>query len=587
MSGKKESLTRRNFMVASTAAVAAPLLADVADVVPEAKAEKARTSERAKAAEKSYTFAEQKSCDLVVLGGGGSGLVAAVRAAQQSGKKVIVLEKDTEAGGGGRGARTVRIFGSKWQAKRNIKDTMAEYAHEKMNSLNWWLDEKVVHNCLRGTGQFFDWLCEEGGDIEDKFIPGKYVFAHGDYEPTSPQHSTFGLFVVNLMKEKAQKYGVEILTGHPVVDVEVKDGKIVAAVAKSDKGYVRVACKACVLATGSWVSNEAICKKYAPQFFELFCANKMAGPAGGGAAGGQGGQSGQAAQGGAPGGQGHGPSHMSPNYTGDGIPLAEKVGAFVDYDSFVTRPMGPTVSSPSTVCTAISQTPFVVTVSRKGQRFACESVIMNLGFFAGGGLLLKVGGAGYDIFNDDAIAAAFAYQKLPESEKKPVLDVDLVPGYKVRFPETMEKVQSDLKKNLANIVHADTLEELADQLNVDRASLVAVIKKYNEGCAAGDDEFFKSKEFLVPLTHGPYYACRAGMGTDGAFGGVRVNPEMQAYKADRVNLVEGFYVTGDFATGRHVNVRGLKWQVLNDISWAISSGFLAGTNVAAYLQKLG
>ena len=73
--------------------------------------------------------------------------------------------------------------------------------------------------------------------------------------------------------------------------------------------------------------------------------------------------------------------------------------------------------------------------------------------------------------------------------------------------------------------------------------------------------------------------------TDGAFGGVRVNPEMQAYKPDG-GLVEGLYVTGDFATGRHINLGGVKRQVLNDISWALSSGFLAGTNAGKYVERL-
>jgi hypothetical protein len=32
---------------------------------------------------------------------------------------------------------------------------------------------------------------------------------------------------------------------------------------------------------------------------------------------------------------------------------------------------------------------------------------------------------------------------------------------------------------------------------------------------------------------------------------------------------------------------GVKHQVLNDISWAFSSGFMAGTNAGKYLESLG
>jgi hypothetical protein len=661
MTGEKGSLTRRNFMAVGSAIVAAPLLTNVAGMIPEANAEEKKAKvedKKAKVAEKKYQFVEQKSCDLVVLGGGGSGLVAAVRAAQLTGKKVIVLEKDTTAGGGAQGARSFRCFGSKWQAKRNIPDTTSEYAHEKMEWMYWWLDQRVVNNGLRGTGQFFDWMGEQGADLETGFTAEKYVFAHGKYEPVGPQKVGFGRFVMTTMKDRCKALGVEVLTKHPVVDIEVKDGKIVAAIAKSDAGYVRIACKACVLATGSWIRNDAVCKKYAPEFYEaMFGAGAQSGgqggpgaPAAGAAAGGaaQGGApAGQAAmsgggpggQGGAPGGAAGGPGgaaggpgagaaagaaggaaggpggapaggaaggpgggaaggpgagghgnvgHTSSNYTGDGIPLAEKVGAFVDYDSFVIRPMGPLPGGgASSVCNAMMQTPFVVTVNKHGKRYVCESIIMNLGFFDGGSVLTNQGGKSWDIFDDDTIAAALKYQKLPESEKKPMKEVDLVPGFKVKLPETLEDIQADLKANSATILKGDTLEELADKLGVDRKNFVETIKKYNEGCESGEDEFFKSKEFLTPLKKAPFYASKGSLGTDGAFGGVRVNHEMQAYKADRTNLIEGLYVAGDFASGRHVNVRGVKWQVLNDLSWAFSSGYLAGTNVASYLKKLG
>ena len=264
MTEKKLDLTRRKFMAVSSAAIATPILMNMAGKVPEAKgAEK----EAKKVAEKNYDFIDKKSCDLVVLGAGGSGLTAAVRAAQLTGKKVIVLEKAAFTGGGAQSARTMRTFRSKWQKKRNIPDTTVEYARAMMDQLDWRLDPKLVTNCLLGTGQFFDWVCELGGDIEDKFTPDKYHLAVIDSEPIGPQlgnaesGSGYGALMMSIITGKAKTYGVEILTKHPVVDVEVQNGKIVAAIAKSDKGYVHIGCKACDLATGSWINNKEIMNK--------------------------------------------------------------------------------------------------------------------------------------------------------------------------------------------------------------------------------------------------------------------------------------------------------------------------------------
>ncbi len=66
---------------------------------------------------------------------------------------------------------------------------------------------------------------------------------------------------------------------------------------------------------------------------------------------------------------------------------------------------------------------------------------------------------------------------------------------------------------------------------------------------------------------------------------MRVNGRMEAYAADRKHTVEGLYVTGDFASGRYTLLGGYKAQVLNDLSWAFASGFLAGTNASDYLDR--
>lgn len=97
----------------------------------------------------------EKSCDILVLGGGGSGLVAAARAAELSGGKVIVLEKTAVAGGGMLFASTMRTFGSRWQAERNIPDQSDRFLREMMDLTQWRLDPDLVRNAVLATGAFF------------------------------------------------------------------------------------------------------------------------------------------------------------------------------------------------------------------------------------------------------------------------------------------------------------------------------------------------------------------------------------------------------------------------------------------------
>jgi succinate dehydrogenase/fumarate reductase flavoprotein subunit len=622
MSEERFSLSRRKFMVVSSAAIAAPIAAPIlknmAGIIPDANA-----------AEKHYDFIDKKSCDLVVLGGGGSGLTAAVRAAQLTGKKVIVLEKDSTAGGGARGARTVRTFGSKWQAKHNLPNPIVDYTRAMMDQVYWALDPQTVHNALMGTGQFFDWMMELKPGIEEDFTAEKYKQAELPSEPVGPQKSGFGNTMVTILNDKAKSLGVEILTSHPVVDVEVKNGKIIAAIAKSDKGYVRVTCKACVMATGSWASNKDLIKKYAPEFYAVLPYMEGTAGSGGGKGGGMpqgsgqphsgggmpGGQGGdQSAQGsGPPGGQGEGmpqgggqggpPSgggaqggstigHMSPMYTGDGIPLAEKAGAFIDYTNMCFRLLGPSAMTSGQVIGGMRISPFAITVNLDGRRF-CAEPVLHVGLYDGGHVqVLQRQAKTFDIFNDDMVKATYEFNQAVKAGKAEAIQFAAQYGPPVIFPETLEAVQKDLKQSLSagssNIFTANTLEELADKIGVNKATFLETVKKYNDACETGlDYEVGKQKEHLRPFKKGPYYAIEEGLSTDGAFGGVRVDPEMRVYKEDYRAVVEGLYATGDFATGKHVSLGGRRRQVLNDLSWAFSSGFLAGTNVADYLKKLG
>jgi fumarate reductase flavoprotein subunit len=517
----------------------------------------------------------EKSCDLVVLGAGGSGMVAAVRAAQLTGRKVIVLEKSPIVGGAAIFARTVRTFGSRWQKRRNLPDTTTDYARDMMDHVYWRLDEKLVLNSLRGTGQFFDWLCEQKPEIEDQFDVGTYAHVVIDSEPSGPQllgvkaGEGFGRLVMDVMEEKSDAYGIEVLTEHPVVDVEVENGRIVAAIAKSKAGYVRIACGACVLATGSWVNNQEILKKWYPKFVGM---KQWMDPS----------------------------AHLNPNYTGDGIALAEKAGAFMDYESFCMRLMGPMYdlardTGTSPVFLAMAQSPYIISVNVDGKRY-CAEPVGHVGHYTDGDVLIdQPRGHSFEIFDENTLAAEFKRPKCDDTGG----DMASLACYgrtwmsareEIHLPDTMEAVHRSMEERFEAgdkyMFRADSLDALADKIGVNKANFLETVRKYNTSCEKGRDwDFFKREDSLVPLNRPPYYALFGKLMTDGAFGGVRVNPEMQAYRSGG-GLVEGLYATGDFASGRFINLGGVKRQVLNDVSWAFSSGFLAGTNAGRYLGGL-
>ena len=136
-----------------------------------------------------------------------------------------------------------------------------------------------------------------------------------------------------------------------------------------------------------------------------------------------------------------------------------------------------------------------------------------------------------------------------------------------------------------SIARADTLEALAEQMGVNEENLKATVAHYNEMCKNGmDTEYFKDPSEMIPFTGGPYYMVSGGLGTDGAFGGVLVNEEIQATAKDG-GLIDGLYVPGDFSSGRFLNIRNNKVQITNDLSWAFASGWIAGGSAVAYLDK--
>lgn len=509
---------------------------------------------------------KEMTCDVLVVGGGGSGLVAAVRAAEVSGKRVVVMEKAKAPGGGMQFACSMRIFRSKWQKERNIEDKTAEYIRSMMDHTYWRLDHDLVRDAIVGTGEFFDWYYEhETEENRAKYEPKKYIFDLGDVNAQiSPQYDNFrngsGALVMNAMKRACEKLGIAILTQHRAVDVELSNGKVSAVIAESNDGAVRIRCKQVILSCSSWIRNKEVMKKILPDYLEAEV----------------------------------GPSpHENPAYTGDGIPIAEKAGAKIDYDSFCLRLMGPICGAAKNVLDnygnvkkvdfdSLTKDGCLVMVDLNGVRFAAETTTPRMDMFDSGQVLLKhPKGKVYFIYSADTIQEIIRRSRLPQRDDVP--DFMTTPP----LPDIAE-INTWFENANANewseAAMADTVEALALRIGIDPAVLSRTIQEYNADCAEGEDSrCFKDPTDMIALQNGPFYAISGKLATDGAFGGVEVDRNMRAYRADR-SVIDNFYVTGDFASGRHIVLGGVKRQVLNDMSWAFSSGFIAGTRAGEALK---
>ena len=100
---------------------------------------------------------------------------------------------------------------------------------------------------------------------------------------------------------------------------------------------------------------------------------------------------------------------------------------------------------------------------------------------------------------------------------------------------------------------ADTLEELAEKLNLPVDEFVATVKRYNELCAKGvDEDYGKGEHRMTPVDTAPFYGIRTGAWHLTTLDGCRINTDMQVIREDGTPI-EGLYATGDVTGGFFAN----------------------------------
>jgi fumarate reductase flavoprotein subunit len=514
----------------------------------------------------------RRNCDLLVIGGGTSGLIAAAIAAELSGKKVIVLEKAKKPGGSGLYAAGIRLFSTKWQRDAGVPDQMDDYIRSAMNITRWELNPQLVANSFRSLPAFFDWFCTWGKPEEIfTMTESRYSKSRKNIELINKD----GLRTTPVMKrmiERCASQGVEILTEYAATEFIMGDrGEITGVKAKDPEGTTIFNCKFCLVSTGNVINCSPLIDRCVPEYAQ---ALKRRG------------------------------GHRLPSNTGDGVLMAEQAGIPIEYENVCVIYMGinssPGESAPGEPqLNAQGGRGETLFVNLNGKRWVNET-------FAAGDfkwILRRQPKCTFYSVMDSKILTMDPLGRVrisiegntggrnvesgvPDPSEKET-DVGAPAGFQgmSREKPDLKELQRIASLSGRHLVIADTIEELGDKMGVDRKTFVATLKRYNELCAKGhDDDYFKPAKYLLPIEKGPFYAFTYYLNTEGAVGGLAINENMQVMGHD--GPVKGLYAAGDTTGGRFVNHGGDRIEITNDMTWAVASGFLAGQNMGKQLKTV-
>jgi len=466
----------------------------------------------------------------------------------------------------------VRLWSTKWQIDAGVPDQMDDYIRSAMNVTCWELNPQMVANSFRSIPAFFDWFCTWGKPEEVfKMSESRFLKGRKSIDVINKDGMKFAPVMKRLI-DRCTALGVEILTEHAATEFIMGDrGEISGVKAKDPGGTTFFNCKYCLVSTGNVINCGPLMQRCCPDYAQALVRRV---------------------------------GHRLPSNTGDGVVMAEKAGIPIDYNSIAVTYIG------------ILQDPFVPGFTTSGEARG-EALFINVDgkrfineTFADGAysdftwMIRRQPKNTFYLVMDSKVITAEPLPRvtidtsgnkggrnvesgvpdLNAKESTANTAVQGMPGMGRQkiSPEELKKIASMTGRH---VVIGNTVEELADKLGIDRKTLAATVKRYNELCAKGhDDDYFKPAKYMLPVEKGPFYALNYFLAMDGAVGGLAINENMQVMGHD--GPVEGLYAAGDTTGSRYINRAGERIEIVNDNTWAVASGFAAGQNIGKQLKAV-
>jgi len=467
-----------------------------------------------------------KCRDIVVIGGGTAGLAAAVAAGRKD-ADVLVLEKNATLGGNGNFPEGMFAVESDIQNQLLVDARADEYFKMAMEYAHWRLNPRLIRALIDKSGETISWLADMGVEFETVLhhLPKMPEVFHVVKGPVGT-----GRAVMNAIKSALPELPVEIITKAAVIALKLNDKGTWNVTAQIGEKPVDIETKNIIIATGGFAGNYDMIRRFIPSFDE----NETI-------------------------------LNMGIRHQGDGVKMAEETGAAIG-DSVALEMAAPKYRGQPVLGMFLSK-PNTLWINRRGVRFADEGLVYNFAESANA-VWRQPGKECYVVFNEDIKNAIFKMGMDPVEQR-------------AMSPDAIEKIPAAIKHETKTGLALCTkaIEEIADFIGCDQAIFVNTIKEYNESCSKGYDAIFaKDRNYMIPLSEGPYYVIKAGVGMIATHGGILTDEKMRVLDKNQQPM-KGLYAAG-IDVG---DVDGDTYQLAlsgHAFSFSINGGRIAGENAA-------
>lgn len=462
---------------------------------------------------------ETIECELLIVGSGTAGHFAAMNAVRL-GASPLIIEK-AEIGLGIR--YQMGAINTKLMQSAGIEVDRNEITRDFSRYSNCWNDPKLVHLWYDNSAEpfdFYDDLCREAGLRPHlmKFATNEENALKGFVECNEVlKDADLDLDPAQVVEAYVEESGGAFRYNTSMVElIQDEGGRVVGVYATNEDGdCIRInAEKGVIMATGGYAHNREMMRALQPQAAKVYAGERA-----------------------------------PITNQGDGIKAALWAGAAKDDKTAcmlferAALPIGTTdvqkaLEDGVSKLFWMGSQPFL-TVDLNGERFCNESGLYDdrLHAISGkGGIMVEIIPGNYYEHN-----VAYDTDGCSRSVPMPLWDGE----EEYMSKDTTERRAEMFTTEPSYFACADTIEELAEKLNLPIDNLVATVERYNELCDKGVDEDFGKEAFrLMDYKTGPFYGVYISGLILCTFDGIVVNTCLQALRPDGT-AIEGLYCVGN------------------------------------------